>query len=82
MKAPIFIEVAEKLKPGEISETFKTIFGFHIMRLDGYKPVHKLNVKDDNEIVRRLVEQKKQIAEIDRIIEKLKQETYIEINLE
>jgi peptidyl-prolyl cis-trans isomerase SurA len=82
MKAPIFIQVAEKLKPGEISDPFKTNFGFHIMRLDGYKPPHKLNIKDDNDIVRQLVEQKKQIAEIDRIIEKLKQETYIEINLE
>ena len=82
MKAPIFIEIAEKLKPGEISEPFQTNFGFHIMRLDGNKPAHKLNIKDDNEIVRQLVEQKKQIAEIDKIIEKLKQDTYIEINLE
>lgn len=34
LRAPEFEKVAYELKPGEVSEAFKTVFGWHIVRLD------------------------------------------------
>jgi len=78
---PSFIEHAVKLKPGEISEPFSSQYGYHIIKLDDYKPAHALNIKDDNQIIRQLVAEKKNMEELDRILNKLKVETYIDIRL-
>ena len=77
-----FISQAEKLKPGEISEPFKSQFGYHIITLDDYKPAHIINIKDDNYIIRQFVMQQKNMFELERILNKLKDETYISIRLE
>lgn len=77
-----FISQAEKLKPGEISEPFKSQFGYHIITLDDYKPSHIINIKDDNYFIRQFVIQQKNMVELDRILNKLKDETYISIRLE
>ena len=77
-----FIQQSEKLKAGEISEPFRSQFGYHILRLDDYKPEHTLNIKDDNHIIRQMVIQQKNLAELDRILNKLKEETYIDIRIE
>lgn len=78
---PSFIAQGEKLEPGEISEPFKSQYGYHILRLDDYKPAHIINIKDDNQIIRQLVADKKNMEELDRILNKLKAETYIDIRL-
>ncbi len=77
-----FISHAEKLKPGEISEPFKSQFGYHIIKLDDYKAAHIINIKDDNFIIRRFVMDQKNMVELERILYKLKEETYISIRLE
>ncbi len=78
---PSFIEQGEKLKSGEISEPFKSEYGYHILKLDDYKPAHILNIKDDNQIVRQLVAEKKSMEELDRILNNLRAEIYIDIRL-
>ncbi|MFC1552122.1 peptidylprolyl isomerase [Candidatus Latescibacterota bacterium] len=77
-----FIEVAEKLEKGQISEPFKTEYGYHIIQLDDYKPAHTINVKDDNYLIRQLVMQQKRSLELQKVIDKLKENAYISIRLE
>jgi peptidyl-prolyl cis-trans isomerase SurA len=77
-----FLEQVAKLKKSEISEPFKSQYGFHILRLDDYKPAHKMGIVDDNQLVTQLVTQEKNYQELERILNKLKEETYIDIRLE
>ncbi len=79
---PSIIIQAEKLEVGEISEPFKSQFGYHILKLNDYKSAHTLNIKDDNYIIRQMVTQQKNMVELDRILNKLKTETYIDIRME
>ncbi len=76
-----FITQAEKMKVGEISEPIKTQYGYHLLRLDGLRPAHKVNVKDDSQIIRQMVQNEKSMAELQRILDKLRAETYISISL-
>ena len=78
---PSFPQQAEKLKPGEISEPFKSQFGFHILKLNGYKPAHILNIKDDRAQLEYEIHLRKKIEEYNRTIQKLHEDTYIDIRL-
>lgn len=78
-----FMEQASRLKVGEISPPFKSEYNsFHIMRLDGHKDAHILNLKDDQSILESLVKQQKIIREFERIFSELRKETYINIRYE
>lgn len=78
-----FIDQASRLKTGEISFPFKTEFNsYHIMRLDGHKPAHILNIRDDQTILEASVKQQKIIREFERIFSELRKETYIDIRYE
>lgn len=79
---PSFIEQAEKLEISKISEPFKSRFGYHILMLDDHKPAHTINIKEDNYLIRQQVILQKKMAEIERILDKLRDETYITINLD
>ncbi|MFC1541899.1 peptidylprolyl isomerase [Candidatus Latescibacterota bacterium] len=79
---PSFIEKAEKLETGQISEPFQSQFGYHIIKLDDFKPAHKINIKDDNFLIRSLVMSQKNNQELERILERLRDNAYISIRLE
>lgn len=79
---PSFIDQAEKLEISKISEPFKSRFGYHILRLDDHNPAHTINIKDDNYLIRQQVILQKKMTEIERILEKLREETYFTINLD
>lgn len=79
---PSFITLSKNLEIGEISEPFKSEFGYHLLVMNDHRPAHKLNIKDDNYLVRELVKQEKNMAEIQRVLDKLKREIYIDIRLE
>lgn len=74
-----FITHAKKMEPGDISEPIKSEFGYHLLKLDDYRPAHKVNIKDDNHMIRQMVMQQKNMAELDRILEKIRSETYIDV---
>jgi len=78
---PSFILHAKEMEIGEISEPFKSQFGYHIIKLDDHKPAHTINIRDDRTILEPLIKQKKFIEEYERIIRQLRQETYISIRL-
>jgi len=44
---PEFKDVLANLQPGEISEPFKTDFGYHIVRLEARQSEHRLELKED-----------------------------------
>jgi peptidyl-prolyl cis-trans isomerase SurA len=77
-----FIDAASKLEKGQISDPFKSEFGYHIVKLDDYRPAHVLNVRDDNSMIRTYVRQQKIYQEVQRVVERLKEEAYISIRLE
>lgn len=79
---PEFYEMASKMKPGEISEPFKSKFGYHILKLEQYRPQHMLNVMDDRTIIENQLMQEKTIAELERILAELRRATYIDIRME
>ncbi len=79
---PSFPDQAEKLKIGEISEPFKSQYGLHILKLDNHKEAHMVNIKDDRTLLESEIHMKKKIEEYNRIIQKLRQETYIDVRLD
>jgi len=78
---PSFIEQARKLEIGGISEPFKSQFGYHIIRLDGYQPPHEINIRDDRLVLEGLIRQKKFLDEYNKIIKELRSKTYIDVRL-
>ncbi|MCE5251021.1 peptidylprolyl isomerase [bacterium] len=77
-----FYTEAKKLKPGEISEPFRTKYGYHIIELDEYKPEHVVTIKEDRTLIENQLNQEKTMQELDRILSGLNDETYIDIRLE
>ena len=75
-------DAAVKLKKGEISEPFKSNYGYHIASLDDYRTEHKLNLKDDRNLIEGQLYQEKTIRELENILAKLRSETYIDIRME
>jgi peptidyl-prolyl cis-trans isomerase SurA len=75
-----FVKQAVLIKTGEISAPFKSEYNsYHIIRLDGHKEAHLLNIKDDQSLLESTVKQQKIIQEFDRIFSELRKETYIDI---
>ncbi|MHB9028862.1 MAG: peptidylprolyl isomerase [Candidatus Latescibacterota bacterium] len=75
-----FLEQASKLKEGEISLPFKSEYNaIHILRLDGHKAPHSVNLKEDRALLESLAKQEKIINEFERIFVELRKETYIDI---
>lgn len=70
---PEFETIAFKLKPGEISEPFKTQFGYHIVMLEEHQPARTVGLDEAKiEIARKLVAQIKapqEIAAIKKTVE-------------
>ena len=79
---PSFKTEGKKLKAGEISQPFKSKFGYHILKLDDYKPSHILNIKDDRNRIEELIKGKKTLDEYTKIINDLRKGTYIDIRLD
>ena len=82
VQLPQFYAEAEKLKPGEISEPFKTRYGYHILRVDEHKPEHVINLKEDRNLIEGQLYQEKTMKELDRILGELRGETYVDVRLE
>ena len=79
---PSFYVEAKKLQKGEISEPFKSNFGYHILKLDDYIPEHVLNLKDDRGQIENVLYQEKTYLELERVLAELRADTFIDVRLE
>ncbi len=80
LQIPQFRTVLAKMKPGEVSEPFKTEYGYHIVRLNAFTPAHKLTLKDDWEEIQKYALNYKMQNEYQKWINELKKHIYIKIN--
>ena len=80
LQIPQFRAVLSKMKPGEISEPFKTEYGYHIVRLNAFTPAHKLTLKDDWEEIQKYALNYKMQTEYQKWIKELEKHIYIKIN--
>ncbi len=80
LQIPQFRAVLSKMKPGEISQPFKTEYGYHIVRLNAFTPAHKLTLKDDWEEIQKYALNYKMQTEYQKWIKELEKHIYIKIN--
>lgn len=81
MAIPQFKAVVSKLKVGEISEPFKTDYGYHIVKLDKREPAHKFTLEKDWQKIEELANNFKIEKEYQNWIKELKKEVPIEIKI-
>ncbi|MBN2104376.1 peptidylprolyl isomerase [bacterium] len=74
-----FKNLAFALKEGEISEPFKTPFGYHLVKMEEKKPARKLNLNDDYEDLKNMALNMKHQKILNEWIDELKKDLYIEI---
>ncbi len=79
MVLPQFREQIKKLKPGEVSEPFKTDFGYHIVYLKDRKEEHRYTLEDDWQQIEQFAMNHKMEQEYGKWIEELKKEVPIQI---
>jgi len=74
-----FKSVIEKLTPGEISQPFKTRFGWHILKLNVRQEPRKLSIDKDWEKIEDWALKLKQQKEFQKWLEEIKKEVYVDI---
>jgi peptidyl-prolyl cis-trans isomerase SurA len=79
MVVPQFKEAISKLSPGEISQPFKTDFGFHIVKLDKRSEKRSLNLENDWQKIEEFTLNYKMEQEYKKWLEELKKNVPIEI---
>lgn len=78
---PEFKAVAEILSQGEISDPFKTRFGFHILKMLEDNPPRIVNLDDDYERIHKYVLDRKKNEKMQELIKNLREEVPIKILL-
>lgn len=74
-----FKRIIPYLKINEISEPFKTNYGYHIVRLDGFKEKHKMTIENDRELIERYAKMRKSNTDFLQFVEQAKKDVFIEI---
>ena len=74
-----FADMAFSMKAGEISEPVRTRFGWHILKLNSREKARELTIENDWEQIEKWALNYKQQDELNKWLEKLKKETYIDI---
>ncbi len=77
-----FETAVKNLQPGEISEPFKTEFGFHIVRLNIRNEARTLTLEEDWEQIEQWTLQKKQETEFVKWLASLREEIPVEIKID
>jgi peptidyl-prolyl cis-trans isomerase SurA len=78
---PEFKEGVKDLKLGEISKPIRSQFGIHILKVLDRKEQRKLTLEDDWDVIKDMARRKKTNQEVEKWVEKMRQETYVEIRL-
>jgi peptidyl-prolyl cis-trans isomerase SurA len=77
-----FRNLAYVLNESELSEPFKTPFGYHLVRMIEKKPARKMNLTDDYEDIKNMALNLKQQRVLSEWVDELKKSIYIEIKEE
>ncbi len=80
LQIPEFKKVIDTLKVGEISQPFKTEYGYHIVRLNARQEAHPLTLKEDWEQIEQMALNLKMQQEYQKWLEELKSHMFIKIN--
>ena len=78
---PEFKEGVQGLKIGEISPPLESQFGVHILKVLDRREQRKLTLEDDWDAIKDMVRRKKTNELIAKWVEKMRQDTYVEIRL-
>lgn len=77
-----FAEVVKNLQPGEISQPFKTEFGYHIVRLNDHQQPRKLSLKSDWEQIEQWAIEHKREKAYKEWLAQLRKEIPIDIKIQ
>ena len=78
---PAFKDIVDNLEVGEISEPFKTEYGYHILKLTSHIPPRRLTLEDDWEQVQQIALNFKMEKEYASWIQRIKTEIPIEYKI-
>jgi peptidyl-prolyl cis-trans isomerase SurA len=78
---PEFKEGVKGLAAGEISKPLPSQFGIHILKVYDAKEERQLTLEDDWDIIKEMARRRKTNQEVQKWVEKMRQETYVEIRL-
>ena len=70
------------LKPGEISEPFKTRFGWHILKLNSRENARAISVDKDWEKIESWALNIKRQKEFDKWLEQVKKDVYVQVKID
>lgn len=76
-----FLKVSQSLKTGEISQSFETNFGFHIIKLNDKRDQRKLTLKEDWQSIESMALRQKQFKEMEKWIAQIRSKFYVDIRL-
>jgi peptidyl-prolyl cis-trans isomerase SurA len=79
LQIPEFIEISNRLRPGEISEPFLTQYGFHILRLNKRLGAENISLEKHYPILENMALNEKQMLFWEDWMEKLYAMYYVEI---
>lgn len=75
-----FAQAADTLDVGDISQPFQTPFGYHIVKLEGKREAHKINLEDDWDQIREWAFTMKRERLFNEWVDELKADMYIKVN--
>ncbi len=81
LKVKEFRAVAETLKVGEVSEPFKTRFGYHILKMNDRREGGRMSLDKDWEQIEQWALARKRNQELQKWVQSLRKNVYIDIKM-
>ncbi|MBX7150914.1 peptidylprolyl isomerase [bacterium] len=76
-----FLQAAQSLKTGEISEPFETSFGYHIVKLNDRREKRKMNLREDWQSIENMAMNQKQAKEMDHWLKEIRSKFYVDVRM-
>jgi peptidyl-prolyl cis-trans isomerase SurA len=78
---PEFMEGVKGIEISKISPPLESQFGVHILKVLDRRVQRKLTLEDDRDAIKDMVRRKKTNELVAKWVEKMRQDTYVEIRL-